>query len=358
MFSKINNIFNGNQNNQINYTPYQTQLYNPSSENNFPNSETEEENAKSNKYKNILVGSLLALAAISIPTVDLIDRNDRLDDYNFTEMNNRINEPEEEIICRPELLAKGGKDDKTLERDEFLNLLNFSAMEKLSPHAQNAIKLMASAHYTPVNVNDKEAKEKIIKQVQDIQHMVDYVIDENIKNPSKNYYERLAEYNREYISSIEIIDRVNFNELYRYQKDVSLLKALLRNNTNPIKRQSVDAYEKLEKELNKAQNIVDDITEQYKRYSNIAGNNDFNNKLDKKEFLNLLNLKSLEGVDSDKQKEIISLALEKYQTIIFDKIKDKKAINATNQRITEEVQKAQDIIDNEALQYKLDQLES
>lgn len=309
---------------------------------------------QSNKVRNTLLGSLVALAAITIPTVQHLDKSTTSAqvDYNITTQD----KDKTEIICNPELIAKGGKSDSIVETREFLNLLNFSAMDNLPKGTKSGIEMVASAHYQPVNIGDVNAKEKLIQQVQDIQEMVDKCIENSLKNPSKTYTQKMLEHKLKYITSEEIIDRVDFSEALKYQRDVSVLKALLRNSVPRIERKDYDSNERANNEVKKAQDFVNKLVEQYKLYGKIAGNSDYNNILSKSELVDLLNHQSLEGIDKWTKKEIISKATESYTPITFDKIKDENKIKEKNKIIGEEVQKAQDILDMEALNYKLTEL--
>lgn len=307
---------------------------------------------KSNKTKNILLGSLIALAAISVPTIEYLDKPKNIEiDYQLSP-----NKEKTEMICNPELIAKGGKNDSLVEIPEFLKLLNFSGMKNLPQSTQSAIEMIASAHYQPVMVSDAQAKEKLITQVEKIQKMVDNCIENSIKKPLKTHEQKLFEHNAKYISSVEIIDQVDFSEITKYQKDITVLKAILRNSVKPIKRDAFDCYEQEQKAINQAQISVNKIVEQYKKYAKIAGNTDYNNNLSTTELIDLLDKRSLDGIDKKTKKEIINKATTNYKPIIFDKIQDKKEIKEKNKQICEEVQKAQDILDFEALNYKLNHL--
>lgn len=328
--------------------------YNYNDDKNIVDNKNPNNKTNKNKLKNALLGSLVALSAISIPAIEMLDKpNVETNNYYTTYTPSQ----DTEIMCNPELIAKGGKNDSLVEISEFLNLLNFSAMEKLPPQKQKTIKMIASANYIPVNICDNNAKEKITEQIVRIQNIVDKTIENNINNPTKSHYQKMLEHKLNYITSEEIIDNVDFSEILKYQKDISVLKAILRNSVQLIPRNDYNAYHKREKAINDAQNFVNNQVEQYKKYSKIAGNTDYNNYLSKKELINLLNLQSLEGIDKLTQKAIISKAIETYTPITFDNIQDDNKIKEKNQLIGTEVQKAQEIIDSEALNYKLQELE-
>ncbi len=313
----------------------------------------ETEKPKSNKIRNTLLGSLVALASISIPTIEYLDKPQVADiNYNITNRNN----DKIEVICNPELIAKGGKNDSLVETREFLNLLNFDRMKSFPKSTQSGIEMVASAHYHPVMISDKNAKEKIIKQVEEIQKMVDTCIDNYIKNPDKTYEQKILEYQAKYISPVEIIDQVDFSEISKYQRNLSVLKAQLRNSVDRIERKDYYSNEKLQTAVNKAQKFVDELVEQCKKYGKIAGNTDYNNNLSKQELIDLLDHKSIDGLDKWTKRKIINKATDTYTPISFDNIKDENKIKEKNKQIGEEVQKAQYILDCEATIYKYNNL--
>ncbi len=337
--------------NKPNYDKSLDWLNNPK----FEDDEDEQVNTtqnKNNKLRNALIGSLVALATISIPAIELTDKNNSIDKYNYSvPQKDNI-----ETICNPELIAKGGRNDSLVETEEFLKLLNFAGMDNLPSSTQSAIRMTASANYEPVMVSDANAKEKLINQVEKVQKVIDTAIKQSLEKPHKTYAQEQLEYKAKYISSVDIIDQVDFSEISKYRQDLSYLKAQLRNYVDPIERADIKSNEKLKESINKAQNLVDNLTEQCKKYGQIVGNTDYNHTLSRFELIDLLNQESLEGLDKWTKKIIISKATENYNPINFDDIKDNDKIKEKNKIIGEEVQKAQDILDFEALKYKLSNL--
>ena len=199
------------------------------SENNTPDT-----TGKTNKshVRNALLGSLIALSSITVPMIETESENK----YINSNYNSYNTEETTKVICNPELIAKGGKNDSMIEISEFLNLLNFSNMSNLPKNQQSTIRMIASAHYTPIDITKPQAKEKLIEQVNRIQAMVDKSIENHKENPYESHQEKLAKINREYITASELINQVDFSEIKKYKKDVSILKAILKNSIQRIPR--------------------------------------------------------------------------------------------------------------------------
>ena len=94
---------------------------------------------KTNKNKNMLVGSLIALATIGTPTAFYIDDNSNYENLDNTEIVESMPE-EQEIFCNPKALARGGEDDSVVELNELMNLLNFSSADGLPESEIEALK--------------------------------------------------------------------------------------------------------------------------------------------------------------------------------------------------------------------------
>lgn len=308
----------------------------------------------SSKYTNALIGSLMGLSVLTIPTLEIIDGSGSNHYNNSTS----YVEPKEEIICNPEKLAQGcGDDDSTVELPEIMNLIDFSGMAQLPQSTQKAIQTVASAYVHPVNANDPDAKQKIIKQTQEIQRMVDKLIYDEVINPSKSPEEKLAEFRRNNITADDILEFVDFSELQKYQKDISVLKANLKNSIGYIPRKDYDSNERAEKAAQNAQHFVDKLTAQYKRYSKIAGNSDYDHTLSKEELISLLDQRSADGIDKKTKAKIIANATADYKTVMFRDIQDHQ-IKEMNEKVCEEIQKAQNKLDQEANGYRKKQFEA
>lgn len=299
--------------------------------------------SKDNKTKNVLIGSLMALAAMSIPAIEIIDDKKPEQQYYTT---TAFTPQTEQITCNPEALAKGGKDYSTVELEELMNLINFSSLEGIPKSEQNTIKNIAMANLTPVNVNLSNAKERIIKQIQNVQDWVDKSAKEYKTNPPKSEYEKKLEYKSRYITGQDVAEQVDFSEIIKYQKDISLLKALIYGSTPKIDRRDYDSNEKFNQAIQNAQRTVDNITEKYKRHAKIAGNINLDNSLNHDEIMGLLDLSSLNGLPRNIQREIYNQAKSKCKTLYFGDVKNNQDIKEANNRTLKTVQKIQNILDS------------
>lgn len=312
--------------------------------NNSENKETTEN--KTNKSKNMLVGSLIALATIGTPTAFYIDDNGNYENLDNTEIVESMPE-EQEIICNPKALAKGGENDSIVELNELMNLLNFDSTNGLPKSEIESLKTIAMANLTPVSANDEDAKEKITQQIQRVQEWIDSSANEYKVNPPKSEFEKKIEYNMKYVTDNEILSNVDVSELSKYQKDKTVLAALISGSRERIERSDADAIEKVEKQVEDAQKLVDAITDKYKRNAKIAGNTDFDNTLSKKELVNMLDLRSLEGLTKNEKTKILKSAIKGYKPVMFD-VRDNSDIKRTNKQLTQIVQNTQDKIDSQA----------
>lgn len=301
---------------------------------------------KTNKSKNMLVGSLIALATIGTPTAFYIDDNNNYENLDNTEIVESMPE-EQEIFCNPKALARGGEDDSVVELNELMNLLNFASADGLPESEIEALKTIAMANLTPIAANDTDAKEKITEQIQRVQDWIDNSANEYKINPPKSEYEKKIEYNMKYVTDNEILSNVDVSELSKYQKDKTVLAALISGSRERIERSDADVIEKIEKQVRDAQTLVDNITEKYKRNAKIAGNTDFDNTLSKKELVNMLDLRSLDGLSAQERTKILKSAIKGYKPVMFD-VKNNADIKTTNKQLTQIVQNTQDKIDTQA----------
>ena len=154
-----------------------------------------------------------------------------------------------------------------------------------------------------------------------------------------------------YITDDELLDRVNFTELSKYQHDLTVLKALIAGSRERIPRNSIDAQEEFDKQVENAQKLVNDITTKYKQRAKVAGNTDGDNSLSLKELLQMLNLSSLDGLSSEEQMNILRGALSNYKTQYFSTDNDDE-IKRSNEELTKVVQDAQDKVDSQADAHK------
>lgn len=316
----------------------------PSIEQIYETDEVHYEAPKNGKYKNVLMGSLMAMAAIAMPTVILLDEEPQ-EYYYFSEPQK---EQFEDITCNVDALAKGGKDDYTVEPEEIMQVLNFDGMECLPKTEQKAIKSIASVYAQSVNVHDPDAKSKIVKQVQYMQKLIDNAINNSPNQPDPKTDERKKSYEEKYISSNEVVDNLDYSEILKYQKDVSVLRALLRGETSRIKRDDPMVAEKFDAECKRAQKTIDQIAGHYKMNARIVGNDNFDNIITANEIEGVLDKSSLNDLSPEEQKSILSTALGSFKPIMFGDLNNDKDIKKTNQRVGAELQKIQHIVDAEA----------
>ena len=74
-------------------------------------------------------------------------------------------------------------------------------------------------------------------------------------------------------------------EICKYQKDVTVLKALLSGNFERIRRDDPERSEKFGKAIEDAQATIDAIAHKYEMNSRIVGNNDYDNIVTPKEMI-------------------------------------------------------------------------
>lgn len=310
---------------------------------------------ESNKARNILIGSLMALASLAVPSVIALEQDkSAFDNYSSSIVTNMNSQSETSgIECNPEALAKGGKDDSIVELREIMNLLDFKCLEGLPKSYAKSVASVALAQAIPVDINSEGAKEKIINQVKTLQKFIDKAANDYLENPSKSPYEQMIDYDNKYISPSEVLDRVDFSGLRKYQKDISVLRGLITYSVGRIGRRDADCAEKFEQEVAHAQSLVDNITKKYKLNSMVAGNYDYDGELTKKEILSLLNQDVLEGIPKDKQQEFLNNASQKYKTIYWGQVRDKKHYQNINKKVTKCVQEIQDKLDSQANNYRL-----
>lgn len=298
----------------------------------------------SNKYKNALMGSLMTMAAIAMPAAVLLED----DSQAYYHSSQPKQENYEDVICNVDALAKGGKDDYVVEPEEIMQMLNFDGVEKLPKTERKAIYSIASVYARPINVNDPDARKKIIEEAQYIQKFVDKAVDQAADPENLNYSQKVKDYEQKYVSGNELVDNLDYSEISKYQKDVSVLRALLRGGISRIRRDDPNISEKFANECEKAQRTIDNIAARYKMNSHIVGNDNFDNSVTAKEIEGILDKTSLQDLSPEEQKSILSGALGSFKTINFMELKTDKDIKKTNQQVGKEVQKIQNAVDSAA----------
>lgn len=304
----------------------------------------EPQKPNNNKYRNALMGSLMAMAAITMPTVILLDEEPQEYYYHSEPQKEQF----EDITCNVDALAKGGKDDYTVEPEEIMQALNFDGIECLPQTEQKAIKSIASVYAQPVNAHDPDARNKVIKQIQYMQRLIDNAINNSPNQPDPVTGERKKSYEEKYITGSELVDNLDYSEILKYQKDVSVLRALLRGGMSRIERNDPNVGEKFDAECEKAQKTIDHITHRYKMNSHIVGNDNYDNAVTAKEIEGVLDKSSLKELSPEEQKSILSGALGSFKTITFTELNNNNDIKKTNQRVGSELQRIQDMVDSEA----------
>lgn len=312
------------------------------------------DDSKTKRAKNFLLGSLIALASLSVPTITMLE----MDNYEFennrthiTMSNDYTDLKQPELECNPEAIAKGGKNDSIVEIKEMMNLLNYDSLNGIPQHVAKDIVSSAMVSLTPINVNTKDAKSKIIEQIKNTQNWIDATAKEYKINP-QSAYQQILEYENKYISTNDVVDRVDFSEIMKYQKDLTVLKALIRNSTSRIERNDNDCAEKFEKEVEKAQNFVNKICAKYKLNSKVAGNGNYDGQLTKEEMINLLDLNSLDGLSIEKQQELLHKVTNSYKTIYFGDIRNNNHAKEINKQVQASLQTIQNSLDTQANNYK------
>lgn len=315
--------------------------------------EDEKANARNRKARNMLVSSLMALATLALP-ISSNSSNKVEQDYMPTTIEANYNVPTEdtEVTCNPKALARGGEDDNVVELKELMGLINFASTEGLSQSEKESIEMVAMARLNQVNAFDPEAKNKINTQIAEVQGLVDKMAKEYKLNPPKTEDEQRMEYARKYITDREILSNVDFSELYRYQKDLTVVKALIAGSRGRIERlNNVDVNEEVDKQIQDAQKFVDCIVARYKKRAKVAGNTDFDNSLSQKELINLLDLRSLDGLPYAEQVNILRAAISGYKPQYFS-AENEEDIKRTNEELTKIVQNTQDKLDSQADAHK------
>lgn len=285
---------------------------------------------KKHKTKNMLIGSLIALASLaSVPfMVDSSSKDSQF--YNTT--------PETEMTIN---------DDVNYEETPTA-MINFDSTKGLTPSQKESIDILVASR---LNGIDPENKVLLNKQVKSTQLMIDKLAakykDKTITEDDKIRMEMQIRY----ITDKELLDRVNFTEISKYQHDLTVLKALIAGSRERIPRNSSDAQEEFDKQVENAQKLVNDITTKYKKRAKVAGNTDGDTSISLKELLQMLNLSSLDGLSEEEQMNILRGALSNYKTQYFSADNDED-IKRSNEQITNVVQDAQNKIDSQADAHK------
>lgn len=306
---------------------------------------------KTHKGRDAVLGSLMAMATIAMPTAVLLE-NDKVPVADSSYRIELVAPPEEfeGTYCNPTALAIGGENDTIVEPAEIMQLLDYSRLETLPKEEQEDIISTAKALINPVNANDDDADKNVIGQVRHLQGVINQAIEKSPNRPSMQYGEAgQEEYERKFITGKELVDCLDYSELSKYQKDTSLLKALLWCNMAEIKRDDAKALEKFDAERQRAQKVIDDISNKYRLNSYVVANGDCNNVITVNEIRGLLDTSVIGHLPRYEQKRVLKEALGSFKTILFNDLKDENDIGEVNKRILDEVQKVQDKLDRRAV---------
>ncbi len=285
---------------------------------------------KKHKTRDMLIGSLIALASIAtVPFV--VEGNSNGSQFSNTYPNTEVTFNEE--VSYEESPTK---------------LINFESTKGLTSGQKESIDILVASK---LNGIDPENKVLLNKQIKSIQLMVDKISakykDKTITEDDKIRMEMKIKY----ITDEELLDRVNFTELSKYQHDLTVLKALIAGSRERIPRNDVDAQEEFDNQVENAQKLVDDITTKYKKRAKVAGNTDGDTSLSLKELLYMLNLNSLNGLSEEEQMNILRGELSNYKPQYFSADNDED-IARSNEQITKVVQDVQTKIDSQADAHK------
>lgn len=158
----------------------------------------------------------------------------------------------------------------------------------------------------------------------------------------------MAEYQRDFVTSGELTDCLDYSEICKYQKDVSVLKALLSGNFERIRRDDPDRSEKFGKAIEDAQATIDAIAHKYEMNSRIVGNNDYDNTVTPKEMVESLDLRSIEDLSKNEQNAILKKAMKGVKPFMFTELQDVDDIKKTNEQLCEKLQVIQNTVDADA----------
>lgn len=332
----------------------ETKATNPDSELTGIKFEDKEADARRQKARNLLVSSLMALATLAMP-LSSTSSNKMEQDYIPNQAEKSYNIPDEgseEIFCNPKALARGGENDSVVEIKELMGLINFDSTKGLPENQRESIEMVAMARLNQVNAFDPEARNKINTQIAEVQRVVDKMAKEYKEHPLKTEDEQRMEYAKKYITDNEILSNVDFSELYRYQKDLTVVKALIAGSRGRIERlNNIDVNDEIDKQVLDAQRFVDCIVSRYKKRAKVAGNTDFDNTFSQKELINMLDLRSLEGLPYEEQVRVLKGAISGYKPQYFS-ADTEEAIKRTNAELTQIIQDTQDKLDSQADAHK------
>lgn len=173
--------------------------------------------------------------------------------------------------------------------------------------------------------------------------------EDNIPSYDKELSNKsMEEYKRDFVTSGELTDCLDYSEICKYQKDVTVLKALLSGNFERIRRDDPERSEKFGKAIEDAQATIDAIAHKYEMNSRIVGNNDYDNTVTPKEMIESLDLRSIEDLSENEQNAILKKAMKGVKSFMFSELQDVDDIKKTNEQLCEKLQVIQNTVDANA----------
>jgi len=305
---------------------------------------------KSSKVENILWGTLLSLATLGTASLMVVD-NIKQDKFEEVVYYGADENKYENVYCDAEALAKGGEDDSRLEVTEFMNLLNFDHMKHLPESTQDAIKVVAMASIKSVDINSKDAKIKILDQINKTQNIIDKLVDNKNAEIFKEHNEPEIKYENKYVTPREILNSIDFTPISNLKSgEQTLILAKVINSIPRIERNHYDTGENFSKAVEQAQNIINKAQKEAELKAFIAGNDDKNNVLSRKELFKLLNCDNLDKLPQTVKEKIIKKIMINSYPLTFDNIGELSK-EEIRKKVTETIQVAQDMLDTEVNEY-------
>lgn len=158
----------------------------------------------------------------------------------------------------------------------------------------------------------------------------------------------MEEYQRDFITCGELTDCLDYSKIKKYQKDVTVLNALLSGNFARIRRDDPERSEKFGKAIEEAQATIDKIAHKYEMNSRIVGNDDYDNTISREEMVGALDLSSIKDLSDKEQVSIVKKAMNNVKPFMFSELQDIDDIKKTNQQLCERLQVIQNTVDADA----------
>ena len=338
---------------KLNYT--KAKSFGQNLEQNFKKQVTNITSKSGRSTKNALAASLIGLASITAGGVLYATNNDRCETQNCTyvdDTNTDTNELENELkYINPQLLAKGNGVDTTLiEPSELEILLDYGPLEGLPIRTVNQVRETIYSNLKNIEANDSDSKLEINNQIKNAQSFINGVAIDSYFSIRQFYTNDELEYLFNFVSGSEILNRINFTELRQYQEDLSMTKLLIRNSLSNIKRNDPICEEKVKKQVESSQKFIDRLVDNYKLQEKLIGNLDCNEQLTQKEFINLLDLSMLTGLEKNLAYTIIADAIGDYKPYTLRDNCNEDDVQELNKEIMAKLSEVQQYINNKAME--------